>query len=318
MKALPVLNAAAWWERLQSLPSQEKVLAFYEHRVGAICTNAHCLFAPLDDHLVHRGDGVFESLRFSRGGIFQIDAHLARLKESAATLNLVPPCSWEDIRSILIQVAKVGNQPEGTLKLLMGRGPGGFGVDPRECPEASLYIVAVKGHVPPESWWEKGLTACKSRIPAKQEYLAGIKSTNYLPNVLMTAEAAERGVDVAFSFDKDGFLAEAAIANVGVVDKEGRLLFPHFRHVLPGTTTLRAKALAQDFMDVILTDITEETIYSASEILVLGTTCECVAVTHFNGRAIGGGQPGPVAKKLRKLLQAALYAGSTPFLETQP
>ena len=78
---------------------------------------------------------------------------------------------------------------------------------------------------------------------------------------------------------------------------------------------MRAMELAKEFMPVVLTDITEEILEQASEILVLGTTCECVAVTHYNGKPVGDGRPGPIADRLRHLLHDALVTGGVPFLE---
>ena len=105
----------------------------------------------------------------------------------------------------MLDVAREGGEPYGGLKVLLGRGCGGLGVDPAECPQSSLYIVATKGRPLPESFWQKGLTAARSAVPAKQEWLAQIKSTNYLANALMAKEAREKGVDLTFSFDEDGF-----------------------------------------------------------------------------------------------------------------
>lgn len=318
--AIQELDAEAWIARLRETPrpGTDNVLVFYEHRMGALCRDPKLMLVPLDDHLVHRGDGVFESLRMAKGRILQLDAHLARLKDSAATLKLAPPCPWDEVRNILLDVARATGVADGGLKLLLGRGGGGLGVDPRECPQSSLYVVATRAHPLPESYWEKGLTACRSAVPAKQPYLAQIKSTNYLPNALMAQEAVKRGVDVSFAFDENGCLAEAAVANVAVVDRENRLLLPEFRHALPGTTALLAMELAQVFMPVILTDIREDILYSASELLILGTTPECVAVTHYEGQPIGDGRPGPVARRLRQALHTALLAGGTPFSEFQP
>lgn len=315
--SVPVLDVAAWTARLMELPryGAANVTAFYEHRMGAICRDPHLLLVPLDDHMVHRGDAIFESLSLLEGRIVQLDAHLERMKHSADVLALEPPCPWEDVRRIIIDVAVTGGEPYGGLKVLLGRGCGGLGVDPAECSESSLYIVATRSRPMPESFWQKGLTAARSAIPAKQEWLAQIKSTNYLANALMTREAREKGVDVTFSFDENGFLAEAAIANVAMVDREGRMLMPEFRRALPGTTSLRAMELARAFMPVVITDITEEILEQASEILVLGTTCECVAVTHYNGKPVGDGRPGPMADRLRHLLHDALVTGGVPFLK---
>ena len=313
---VPVLDAAAWAEKLMNLPREgaRSVTAFYEHRVGAICTDTRLLLVPLDDHMVHRGDAIFESLTLLEGRIVQLDAHLARMRGSAEKLELMPPCSWDEVRSLIIETARAGGEPHGGIKVLLGRGEGGLGVDPADCPKSSLYIVASKGGPKPASFWQKGLTAARSVIPAKQEWIAQIKSTNYLANALMAREAREKGVSVTFSFDGRGFLAEAAIANVAMVDRGGRLLMPEFRFALPGTTALLAAELAKSFMPVVLTDITEEILEQAAEILVLGTTCECVAVTHYNGKPVGDGRPGPIADRLRHLLHDALVTGGVPFL----
>ena len=315
--SIPVLDTSAWTKKLLSLPlvGTDRVTAFYEHRMGAICRDPHMLLAPLNDHLVHRGDGVFESLTFMEGRIVQLDAHLKRMQHSSSVLELAPPCSWDEVRAAALDVARAGGEPYGGLKVLLGRGCGALGVDPAECPESSLYLIATRSHPIPESFWEKGLTAARSAIPAKQPWLAQIKSTNYLANALMAKEAREKNVDVTFSFDERGCLAEAAIANVAMVDRQGRLLMPEFRYALPGTTALLAADLAKTFMPVIITDITEEILEQAAEILVLGTTCECVAVTHYNGKPVGDGRPGPFADKLRHMLHEALVTGGVPFLE---
>lgn len=325
MSFLPELDSATWAERLLATPrpGTENVLAFYEHRLGAVCRNPRLMLVPLDDHMVHRGDAIFESLRMAEGKLLQLDAHMRRMQDSASAIGLTPPCAWDEIRTIILGVAAAAFsspelQIEGGVKVLMGRGGGSLGVAPSECPQASLFVVATRAHCLPESFWEKGLTACRSAIPAKQPYLAQIKSTNYLPNALMTHEAAQRGVSQSFSFDDKGFLAEAAIANVGVVlteNGQARLLMPRFEHALPGTTALLAKELAEKFMPVIITDISEKILFEASEILVLGTTPACVAVTHYEGRPVGNGRPGPVACKLRQDLLQALLAGGTAFSE---
>ncbi len=314
--SVPVLSSSEWISRLMNLPrpGAASVTAFYEHRMGAICKDPRLLLVPLDDHMVHRGDAVFESLSLSEGSIIQIDAHLERMKHSASVLCLIPPCSWEEIRSLMIAVARAGAEPCGGLKVLLGRGCGGLGVDPAECGESSLYIVASKRKNLPESFWQKGLTAARSSIPAKQAWLAQIKSTNYLANALMAQEARNKSVDLTFSFDDRGFLAEAAIANVALVDEQGRMLMPEFRHALPGTTAILAAEAAASFMPVIRTDIDEKAVDNASEILVLGTTCECVAVTHYNGMPIGNGRPGPVAGRLRAVLHDKLKIGAVSFL----
>ena len=184
-------------------PGADKILAFYDARVDAVCRDARCLLLPLDDHMCHRGDALFESLCYREGRIFALEEHLARLRDGSRALSLLPPCSWDELRARILDVARASGTDHGDIRVLVGRGPGGFGVSPEECPQSSLYIVALRKALPTEAFYEKGLTAFASAIPPKQEYLARIKSTNYLPNVFMAAEARQRGMDVAVTFDED-------------------------------------------------------------------------------------------------------------------
>ncbi len=304
-------------------PGVENVLAFYDHRIGCICKDARLLLVPLDDHLCHRGDGIFESIAYRYGHVFSLDAHLERMRNSAAGLKLTPPCTWEEIRSTVLDVARAGGEEHGSIRILMGRGPGGFGISPAECPVASLYIVALRSALLPATYYSEGVRACRSAIPAKQSYLAQIKNANYLPNVLMADEAMQRHVDVAFSFTEAGNLAEAAVANVGIVTQDNILVCPHFDHALPGTTILAVldivdtllhndKQIDDDSTQQLrghrLDNIREEDILAAKEVLLFGSSPLCVGVTHYEGKPIADGHPGFVAHTLRRLLMKHLLA----------
>ncbi|MFI3272861.1 MAG: aminotransferase class IV [Pseudomonadota bacterium] len=305
---IATLDTAAYVAKMLSVPrvGAEKILAFYEHRVGAICRDAHCMLMPLDDHLAHRGDGIFESMKYEHGRIYQLDAHLTRMERSAAGLMLMPPCSWLEMREIILDVARATGQEAGMLRILVGRGSGGFGIDPAECPEASLYIAAYAFSPKSQAWYDKGLTAFRSSIPAKQSYLARIKNANYVPNMMMVREAHERNMDVAFGFDKDGHLTEAAIANVAIVDANGNLAVPRFDNALAGTTVLRGMELMGQHIHVEQRNITEDEIFHAREVLMFGTSSDCVSIVAYEGKPIQDGKAGPVAKKVRALLQADL------------
>lgn len=310
------LSAEEYLTKLLAVPrpNADKVLAFYEHRVGAICTDARLLLAPLDDHLCHRGDGIFESIAYRENKLFQLDAHLERMKNSAAGLHIVPPCPWQEVRQRIIDVARAGGEPVGGIRVLVGRGPGGFGITPQECPQASLYIIALRGHVPDEAMYSKGLAAFRSAIPAKQEYLARIKNTNYLPNVLMSEEARAKGMDVAITFDAQNCMAEAAIANMGIVDAAGCLVLPEFTNALPGTTAIRAMELAAAAGKCVTQRaIPAEELASVQEMLFFSSAPLCVAITSFDGKAVHDGKPGALALWFKQVLLQAMLAEGTPF-----
>ena len=312
---MEVLDSQAYCARMLAAPrpGAQNILAFYDHRVGAVCTDPRMLLVPLDDHLCHRGDGVFESIAYRERRMFQLDAHMERMRNSAAGLRITPPCPWDKVREAILAVAQAGGEDQGGIRVLIGRGPGGFGIAPSECPVASLYITALRWKCPSDQWYQKGLTAFRSAIPAKQEYLARIKNANYLPNVLMAQEAQERGQDLALSFNERGYLAEAAIANVGIITADGELACPDFQNTLPGTTLLAALDVARESMPVHFMDITEDHIYAAREMLLFTSAPLVVGITHYEGRAIGGGATGPVSHALRARLLEKQLAEGVPF-----
>ena len=308
-------NEQLFWERLRELPrpGEENFLAFYDHRMGAIFTNPRLMLIPLDDHLVHRGDGVFEALRFEDGAIYQLDEHLRRLERSAKAIGLDFPVSPVELDALIRQVCLVSGAVEGNVLVFLGRGPGGFTLDTRECPQPSLYIVAKRFARKPESFWSAGVSAVRTRIPAKQGWMSKIKSVNYLPNVLMKKDAIEQGADYPLCFDDEGFLAEGSTENAVLVDKDGVFVIPELKNALTGTTLARAMNLAREFMPVMARPVPEDELYGCREIILLGTSIDAVSVVRYNGQTVGDGKPGPVSLRLRQLLVADRKAHGQPL-----
>ncbi|MDD4733102.1 MAG: aminotransferase class IV [Desulfovibrio sp.] len=310
-----VLDADAYLHALLNAPrpGMGQVHAFYDHSVGAICRDPRMMLMPWDDHLVHRGDGVFESMKFIDRRLYQVDPHVERLKRSSKAIHLLPPCSWEEIRELIVEVARAGDREHGMVRVLLGRGPGGFGIAPEECPRPSLYVVAYDIHRKPEAVYERGVTAFKTSIPAKQPYLATIKSIDYLPNVLMKREAAEKGYDFPICFDERGFLAEGATENVCIVDQDGRLHIPEFTNALAGTTLMRAVDLIKGEVEIMFRGIRESEIREAKEVFIVGTTTDALSVVRYEGKPIHNVKPGPVSRRIRELLQKDLHENGLPL-----
>lgn len=280
----------------------EKVQAFYEHRLGVIAKDPKLMLMLWDDHLVHRGDGVFEAMKFVGRKLYQLTPHLRRMRASCKAIHLTPPCGWDEIESIITQVCNAADQQDGMVKVMIGRGPGGFGLDPVECPFASLYVAVYA--MPPKKpdFYEKGVTAFRTSVPAKQPYLAKIKSIDYLPNVLMKREAREKGYDYPFCFDSHNFLAEGATENVMIVDQDGKLHVPQFTNCLAGTTLIRVVELIDREVEVEFRPISEAEIYDAREVIIAGTSIDAVSVVRYNGKPIHDVRPGPVSRRMRELL----------------
>ncbi|NLV97295.1 MAG: aminodeoxychorismate lyase [Desulfovibrionales bacterium] len=314
---IPIGDETVFWDKIQSLsrPGEENFFAFYDHRLGAIFTNPRLMLIPLDDHLVHRGDGVFEALRFENGAIYQLDEHLHRLQRSAHAIGLHIPVQLQFLDRLIRKLCLVSKADQGNVLVFVGRGPGGFGLDVRECPSPSLYLVA-KAFIPrAESFWTQGVKAVRTSIPAKQGWMSQIKSVNYLPNVLMKKDALDQGADFPLCFDEDGFLAEGSTENAVVVDEQGVFVVPELKNALVGTTLTRAMNLAQEFMSVTTRPVPESELYGCREIILLGTSIDAVSVVNYNGQCIGDGQPGPVSRRLRALLMEDRKQHAQPLVQ---
>ena len=287
---------------------QRKYLAMYSSFTGGIVTDPVLMLIPVDDHIVHRGDGIFETFKCIDGSIYNMNAHLKRLAGSAGKLQLVPPRPFGGIGRLVVDTVRAAGRRDSLIRVLISRGSGGFGVSPYECPQAQLFII-VSEHVPSfMTAHPAGAGAVSSSIPVKPPFFAGIKACNYLPNVLMKKEAADAGVDFAVGFDERGCLAEGATENFGIVTRDGRLLFPPLEHILAGTTMLRAAELARTLVkngtlkSVAFAAIPGRMLRSAAEILAIGTTPDVTAVVRLDDRPVGGGRPGPVQQQLNAML----------------
>ena len=281
---------------------------FYSSLWDGYVTDPALMQVPFDDHLTHRGDGVFETLKCVAGAVYNPEAHLRRLQRSAYQVGLLFPQGRDGIRARMLEALTAAAQPDCSVRLVLSRGPGGMGVSPKECTTAALYIcVYGAGHPFMESH-PSGATLGRSRIAAKDPLFATAKTCNYLPNVLMKAEAEALGVDFMLGIDRSGHITEGATENVGIVSKSGRLVFPALDTVLAGTTMLRVSEMAQQLTadgrlkGCGFRPIREEELYDAREILIVGTTLNVVSVTEYNGRHIGDGTPGPVGQALDAML----------------
>lgn len=292
--------------------------AMYSSVWGGIVTDSRWMLVPAGDHLVHRGDGVFETVKCVQGHLYQFAPHLARLRHSAEAIGLTPLPSDHDLTRIVSAVVRAGGHPDCLLRILLSRGPGGMGIDPRECPEPGLYVIAYRLPPPFMESHPGGAHACRSAVPIKPGILASIKSCNYLPNVLLKFDAIRAGADFAFGFDDANCLAEGATENFGMVTPDRRLLIPPPGAILDGTSMLRAFELADALIaDGALagkdrTPIDADRLDTAAEVLIFGTTTDVTAVTRLDGRPVGDGRPGPVFRELSRLYCAEQYAPPTP------
>ncbi len=297
---------AANWRK----PYQTAYYAMYSSLWNGITTDPLLMTVPLDDHLVHRGDGVFEAFKCLHGRLYNLEAHLQRLTDSASSIFLKLPITRPALTALILETVRACNQRDCTVRVFLSRGPGGFSVSPSQSPEPQLYIVAGKLGQPFMADHPAGARIRSSRIPVKPAPFASIKSCNYMPNVLMRHEAETWNVDFTVSFDEADCLGEGATENAGIVTRDGRLLFPSLDRILKGTTMLRVAELARaeagsgsgPLKAVAFEPIPRHAVHDAAELMFVGTTIDVAAAIEFDGQPVGTGKPGPVATRLNALL----------------
>lgn len=287
--------------------------AMYSSWWNGITTEPNLMVVPVDDHMVHRGDGLFETFKCVDGAVYNLEAHLARLENGAKAIALQMPWSRGDIRRIIGEVLKAGGRRDALIRIFVSRGPGGHSANPYECPEPLLMVLAIRLPPPFMASHPDGARVGLSAVPNKEGMFAQVKSVNYLPNVLMKKQAVDAGVDFMLGFDKDGHMTELPTENFGIVTTERVLKVPRPDHILAGTTMGRVLALARDHLvpagvlaGVEEADVPRAELETAAEMLVFGTSPHVTAVTEFAGRPVGDGKPGPVWRELSRLFEADL------------
>jgi len=306
---IPVFNAedAVTALRRSIHANAANYYSMYSSVLGGIVTDPALMVLPLDDHMVHRGHAVFDTAALTHGMLYQLEPHLDRLLKSAAGARIALPFPREQLRQIILETAAASHQRDGSVRYWLSAGPGGYGIGPGECVGSGFYVMVFKPEAYPERYYQQGLKVISSQVPIKPPLFARIKSTNYLPNVLVVLEAKDSGADNGIFIDQRGMIAESAIMNVAFVTKDRVFRHPSFESILSGITIQRVLDFAQLLVQqgalttVRVADISLEEGHDAAEMMLIGSTVKVAPVVEWDGQKIGDGKPGPVTKKLLEM-----------------
>jgi branched-chain amino acid aminotransferase len=253
------------------------------------------------DHGLLYGDGVFEGIRAYEGIVFKLKEHIERLYRSAHAIMLKIPISKEEMLKAVIKTLRKNKLFSAYIRLVVTRGVGDLGLDPRKCPKASVIIITDSINLHATDAKKNGISTMISWVRRNpvDTTTHEIKSLNYLNSILAKIEATSSGVDEAICLDKQGCIVEGVGENLFIV-KNGKIYTPpSSTGALEGITAKVAKRLAKNIgIEITEKNITPFQLFTADEAFFTGTATEMVPIKEVNNRNIGNGKPGPITKKL--------------------
>lgn len=247
------------------------------------------------DHGLLYGDGVFEGIRAYHNRVFKLQAHLDRLYESAQSIGLAIGITKEEMQEVVLETLRRNNLRDAYIRLVVSRGPGDLGLDPRKCKRSLVFCIAAGIQLYPEELYQQGLevvtVATRRNIP--EAINPRIKSLNYLNNILAKIEANLAGVPEAVMLNNEGYVAEATGDNIFIVKNGALITPPSFIGILEGITRNAVMDLArEEGIPVYEKVFTRHDLYVADECFLTGTAAEVIPTVKIDGRTIGDGKPG--------------------------
>jgi branched-chain amino acid aminotransferase len=259
------------------------------------------------DHGLLYGDGVFEGIRAYSGRVFRLEAHVDRLYASAQAICLTVPVAKAEMVAMVNEAFGHSRMRDAYIRLLITRGKGDLGLDPRKCPKPSIICIVDTIQLWPADRYERGLVCVTAATPIshKENLSPRIKSLNYLAHVLAKLEGIAASVDEVVMLDSAGYVAEASGMNLFAVAGQMLRTPPPYVGILRGVTRDAVIEMARDAgYGVEELPLNRYDLYTADEVFLTGTAAEVVGVSKLDGRTIGAGKAGPVTLDLTARFRA--------------
>lgn len=255
------------------------------------------------DHGVLYGDGVFEGIRAYNGRIFRCEEHIDRLFAAAKAIMLNIPNTKEEMAEIICETCRRNNIRDGYIRLVVTRGKGDLGLNPKSCKVPSVFCIAANIKLYSDEMYEKGMPIITASQRRNKATIVDpqIKSLNYLNNILAKIEAVRAGAEEALMLNHDGVVAECTGDNIFIVKNGVVYTPPKYIGILDGITRRTVIEICEKLgLKVKEEEFTLFNLYNADECFLTGTAAEAIAVTEVDGRVIGNGVCGDVTRRILK------------------
>lgn len=252
---------------------------------GELIDKAAARVSPFDHGFLY-GDGVWEHLRIFDGEPFRAREQLGHLFAAACVLDIDIPLSLDELVAAVGATVKANARTQGYVRVLVTRGPGTIGPDPRKI-HPQVFITAEEYLPFPQELYSHGLHVVTC-VAVDREYKYHTVRTLGAPHVVgAKAAALKTGCLDAILLDRLGRVAGTT---------EGRLFVVQNGEVSRGWgyPDVAADLPATDAPELTLADV-----LAADEAFIAGTTCGVIAVVRCDGGDIGGGAEGPVTRAIR-------------------
>lgn len=273
-------------------------------------------------HTLHYGLGVFEGIRAytqpdGRSGVWRLDEHLARLKDSMRMMRLEIPYSIEELREACLETLRRNQFTEAYIRPLAFLGSGEMGLGARSNP-VNVIVAAWKwGAYMGEDGVNAGVrlkTSSMTRNHPNAAFSRAKVTGHYVNSIVARYEANDDGFDEALMLDHNGYVAEGTGENLFVI-KEGRVKTPPVCNILPGITRRTVLDIFQHKgIHVEETFFARDTFYVADEAFMCGTAAEVTPVREVDYRPVGNGNPGKFTKEIQETYRKAVR-GQIPWLK---
>lgn len=269
---------------------------------GKILPKEKALISVFDHGLLY-GDGVFEGIRTYDSLIFRMKEHIDRLYKSADAIELKISLTKREMIDAVIKTLKANKLKDAYIRLVVTRGVGDLGLDPRKCPMPTIFIITDKIRLYPEKFYKHGLeiitATTKRNFP--QALDPRIKSLNYLNNILAKIDAIKAGTEEAIMLTYEDYVAECTGDNIFIV-RNGELITPPVDiGALEGITRDAVISIAKNMEIPCYTKLIKmDEVYGADEVFLTGTAAEIIPVIKIDERVIGKGKPGSLTLRLRE------------------
>ncbi len=262
---------------------------------------AHEALVSVEDRGYQFADGIYEVCEVRGGAIIDERRHLERLRRSLDELRIRLPVSPSALAVIMRETIRRNRVSDGIVYVQMTRGVArrDFSFPPPGTAPSLVVTARSLDMAGNETKARQGIAVVT--VPETRWARPDIKSVSLLPNVLAKQAARDHGAGEAWFVDRDGRVTEGASSNAWIVSHDGQVVTrPADNGILRGITrTVLIGVIKAQNLSFQERPFTVEEAYGAREAFVTAASQIVMPVVRIDGRAIGGGLPGPVAQALR-------------------